>query len=117
MESQPCSLRSLSGTFSKHLTRIVAFMAVAVMALSWFSPAALAQSATVALSGHMPKQVEDGSATFMGHYNPDQMIRLTIGLQTPHPAEEEEFLKELKTKISPKFNSIFTLDQGTPRFP
>ena len=48
MESQPCSLRSHFGTFSKHLTRIVAFMAT-VMALSWFSPAALAQSGTVAL--------------------------------------------------------------------
>jgi len=116
MESQPCSLRSLSGTFSKHLTRIVAFMAVAVMALSWFSPAALAQSATVALSGHMPKQVEDGSATFMGHYNPDQMIRLTIGLQTPHPAEEEEFLKELQTKSSPQFHRYLTADQWNARF-
>jgi SpoVK/Ycf46/Vps4 family AAA+-type ATPase len=52
---------------------------MAVMALSWFSPAALAQSGTVALPGHMPKQVEDGSATLVGHYNPDQMIRLTIG--------------------------------------
>src|ERR1700733_14435199 len=110
MESQPCSLRSLSGTFSKHLTRIVAFMAVAVMALSWFSPAALAQSATVALSGHMPKQVEDGSATFMGHYNPDQMIRLTIGFQQPPPAEVEEFLKELQTKSSPQFHRDLTAD-------
>src|ERR1700734_1299515 len=116
MKSQPRSLRSCFGTLSKGLAGIVAFMAVAVMALSWFSPAALAQSATVALSGHMPKQVEDGSATFTGHYNPDQMIRLTIGLQSPHPAEERGFLKELQTKGSPQFHRYLTADQWNARF-
>ena len=64
----------------------------------------------------MPKQVEDGSATLMGHYNPDQMIRLTIGLQTPHPADEEEFLKELQTKSSPQFHKYLTADQWNARF-
>ena len=116
MESQPRSLWSCFGTLSKRLTGIVAFIAMAVMALSWFSPAALAQSGTVALPGHMPKQVEDGSATLVGHYNPDQMIRLTIGLQTPHPAEEDQFLKELQTKSSPQFHKYLTADQWNARF-
>jgi len=70
MESQPCSLWSCFGTLSKRLTGIVAFIAMAVMALSWFSPAALAQSGTVALPGHMPKQVEDGLATLVATTTP-----------------------------------------------
>ena len=78
---------------------------------------ALAQSAdSVALSGHTPKEVAEGSATLVGHYNPSQMLRLVIGIQPPHMAEEKQFLNELKTKGSPEYRHFLTSDEWDARF-
>lgn len=44
------------------------------------------------------------------------MLRLTFGLFTPYPAEEEQFLQELMTPGSPQFNNFLTPDQWTARF-
>ena len=32
----------------------------------------------------------------VGHYNPDQTLRVTFGLKRPHADEEEQFLDELQ---------------------
>jgi subtilase family serine protease len=116
MKPQPRLSCSLSAPLSRRFVGITALFAIGVLLISWFSPNVLAQSATVALPGHLPKQVEDGSATPTGHYNSEQMIRLTIGLQTLHPAEEEQFLQELQTKSSPQFHKYLTADQWNARF-
>jgi hypothetical protein len=77
---------------------------------------ASAQTATTALAGLTPQQLHDGTATFMGHYNSNQKLRLVIGLQHPHMAEEEQFLKELHTKSSPNFQKFLTADEWNARF-
>ena len=47
-------------------------------------------------AGEAPLAVRSGRATFVGHFpNPAQTLRLTFGLVTPHPAEEEKFLEDL----------------------
>ncbi len=63
-----------------------------------------------------PRAVEDGSAKIIGHYNPDQKLRLVFGLQPPHPEEEEQFLQELQTKGSPNFQKFLKPEEWIARF-
>jgi hypothetical protein len=44
------------------------------------------------------------------------MMRLVIGLNHPHLAEEEAFLQELGTKGSPNFQKFLTADEWNKRF-
>ncbi len=82
--------------------------------VSW---SALAQTSDgVTLSGHTPKELGEGSATLVGHYDPNQMLRLVIGMQVPHPAEERTFLDELKTKGSPEYRHFLTSEEWDARF-
>jgi hypothetical protein len=71
-------------------------------------------SATFA--GRTPRQVLDGSAVLVSHYNPEQKLRLALAVQPPHMAEEEQFLKELQTKGSPNFHRFLTADEWNARF-
>lgn len=60
--------------------------------------------------------VRQGKAQLVGHYPGGNMLRLVIGLKTPHPDEEEKFLKELQTKGSPGFHQYLTADEWNKRF-
>jgi hypothetical protein len=50
------------------------------------------------------------------HYNPSQMLRLTLALQPPNMQQEEEFLQELQTKGSPNYHHFLTAEEWTKRF-
>ena len=65
---------------------------------------------------HTPPAVQEGSATLMGHYNPNQKLRLTIGLQPPHVEEERRFLESLQTKGSHDFHKFLSAAEWTERF-
>ena len=65
---------------------------------------------------HTPRLVQDGTATLIGHYPPNQMLRLTIGLQPPHVEEEQQFLESLQTKGSHDFHQFLTAQEWTERF-
>ena len=81
---------------------------------SW---AAWAQTSdSVTLSKHVPMKVENGSATMVGHYDSNQMLRLGLAVQAPHMAEEEQFIKELLTKGSPNFHKFLTAEEWNERF-
>ena len=76
----------------------------------------MAAQQTVTVSG-VPPAIESGKATLLGHYsNPQQMLRLAITLQPPHPAEEEEFLRQLADPASPNFHQYLTQDEWAERF-
>lgn len=64
----------------------------------------------------VPYPLGHGKAQLVGHYPPHNMLRLVIGLKTPHPAEEEQFLKDLQTKGSPVFRKYLSPDQWNQRF-
>ena len=51
-----------------------------------------------------PFPVSHGKAQLVGHYPGGNTLRVVVGLKTPHPAEEEQFLKDLQTKGSPAFH-------------
>ena len=63
-----------------------------------------------------PHAVRQGAALSVGHYNPNQSLRLALNLQPPHLAEEDQFIKELVTKGSPNFHKFLTQDQWNARF-
>lgn len=79
---------------------------------------ALAQNSEIkSPAGEVPLNVRNGRAQMAGHFgNPAQMLRLTFGLVTPHPAEEEQFLADLMKPGSPQFHKFLTPDQWTVRF-
>jgi len=70
----------------------------------------------VTLDKHTPAKILDGTAVRVGHYNPDQKLRLVLTIQPPHMPEEEQFIKELVTKGSPNFHKFLTLDQWNARY-
>src|SRR6266567_8768684 len=65
---------------------------------------------------HTPRKVQDGTVALVGHYDPGQMLRLTIGLQPPHVEEERQFLEGLQTKGAHDFHQFLTAEEWTKRF-
>ncbi len=81
-----------------------------------YSPAVAQVSQVRSSGGQTPPAVLNGSATLVGHYNPGQVLRLVLGLQPPHMAQEEQFLQELQTRGSPQFHHFLTAEQWNARF-
>jgi hypothetical protein len=77
---------------------------------------ALAPEAHVTLAGHTPPQVLDGRATYIGHYEPSQMLRLAVVLAVPHPVEEQQFLEDIQNKQSPLFHQFLSAEEWNARF-
>ena len=118
MKFQSCSLATTSVS-STRLNRCLIFIPLlfAVVVSPW--TLALGQSANVTGSpytGHTPPAVVNGSAKLVLHYNSSQMLRLTLGLQPPHMAEEKQFLQDLQTKESPDFHHFLSPEEWTKRF-
>jgi hypothetical protein len=66
--------------------------------------------------GQTPGAVMSGSARLVGPYDPNRKLRLVFGLQPPHMAEEEQFLRDLHTKGSPEFHRFLTAEEWNARF-
>lgn len=73
-------------------------------------------SASTSFRPHTPKTVQNGTATLAGHYDPNKMLRLTIGLQPPHVEEERQFLESLQTKRSHDYHQFLSAEEWTRRF-
>lgn len=67
-------------------------------------------------AGEPPWHVRNGNAKLVGRFDPRQMLRLAFGLQPPHLAEEEEFLRELMTPGSQQFHQFLTAEQWNARY-
>jgi len=78
------------------------------------APATPASSGRIAV--FTPHAVREGAASPVGHYNPEQKLRLVLNLQPPHMAEEDQFIKELVTKGSPGFHQFLTQEEWNARF-
>jgi len=78
--------------------------------------APIAYGSSVTLPNHTVEALRDGRALRVGHYNPEQKLRLVLTVQAPHMAEEEQFIKELVTKGSPNFHKFLTLEQWNARY-
>ena len=72
--------------------------------------------AAVRLSNHTARQVLDGTAMRLSHYDPARKLRLVLAIRRPHPAEEEQFLKQITTIGSPNFRQFLTAEEWNARF-
>jgi hypothetical protein len=103
-----------SSSANRAWTRPCLLIVALCLLASW--PTLAQTSDSVTLPGHVPLQVQNGKATLVGHYNPNQMLRLGLAVQPPHMAEEEQFIKQLVTKGSPNFHKFLTAEQWNARF-
>jgi len=78
-------------------------------------PGSVTAQQTVSLP-QVPLAVQNGSAQYAGHYNPQQMLRLAVALRPPHMDEEEQFLRELQDPASPLFHKYLSEAEWDQRF-
>jgi hypothetical protein len=78
-------------------------------------PAGVSAQQTVSIP-QVPLAVQDGSAHYLGHFNPQQMLRLAVALKPPHVDEEEQFLRELQDPASPQFHKYLSSAEWNQRF-
>ena len=86
---------------------------VLLVVFAGVSPLSAQQKVTIAGT---PNALQDGSAQLVGHYNPQQMLRLVLALQPPHMADEEEFLRQLRDPNSPQFHKFLSENEWDARF-
>jgi hypothetical protein len=70
---------------------------------------------TVTVTG-TPQAITSGSAKLVAPFNPQQMLRLSIVLQPPHRAEEQEFVRELQDPASPNYRQFLSAAEWNARF-
>jgi len=70
----------------------------------------------VAAHPNTPVQVVTGEARFVDRYNPQGMLRLTLGVAPPKMDEEEQLLVELQDPNSPNFHKYLTAEEFNARF-
>jgi hypothetical protein len=70
-----------SATRTWTLKCLVLFALSVLAALPAWSQVSSTLSASSTFRPHTPRAVQEGTATLVGHYNPNQMLRLTLGLQ------------------------------------
>jgi hypothetical protein len=104
-------------SFRTNRRRIGLILALGSMA--WLSGPVLAQSSqpTVhAVGGVAPRPVTEERAKLTSHVSPDQKLRLVLGIQTPYPAQEEQFVRDLQDRSSPRFHHFLTEEEWNARF-
>jgi subtilase family serine protease len=88
-------------------------VATALLSVAFMS---LSASAAVDRSGGTPPSIADGSAKLVQHADSNQMLRVVIGLERPHPDAEEQFLRDLHTKGTKEFHHFLKPEEWNARF-
>jgi len=78
--------------------------------------AAHAQTTPRPSMSHTPPQVLSGAATLTQHYNPNNMLRVTIALVPPHMDQERQLIDQLHDKKSPLFHKFLSSEEWDARF-
>ena len=103
-------------TTCRGFRRVLATVMFWLFTLTTGAIAADGRGSTVVLAKLTPHQVLDGTAKRIGHYDPNQKLRLVFGIQPPNLEEEEQFLQDLQTKGSPLFHKYLTAEGWNARF-
>jgi len=72
-------------------------------------------SGSTSFRPNTPLEVQNATATPVGHYS-GPMLRLTLGLQPPHIAEERQFLEDLQNPHKGSFHQFLSAAEWTQRF-
>src|SRR5262249_46427413 len=94
-------------------------MKSAIPVLLVLSAASVTQAQTIVRrspAGEPPPAVRNASAMLVGRFDPQQKLRLAIGLAHPDPAGEEQFVRDLATPGSPHFRRFLTAGAWNARF-
>lgn len=93
---------------------VVAFLTLVVGSAWGQVSRSLSDSTT--FKPYTPPEVKSSTAALVGRYNPNQMLRLTLGLQPPHIVEERKFLHDLQSKGAHDYHQFLTAAEWTKRF-
>ena len=104
------------GTSICSVTCLVLVVGSAFVARPAWSQVSYTTSASTTFKPHTPLAVHSGAAAPMGHYEANQMIRLTLGLQPPHLAEERQFLENLQSQGKTGNRQYLSAKEWTARF-
>jgi Pro-kumamolisin, activation domain/Bacterial Ig-like domain (group 3) len=69
-----------------------------------------------AAGGKAPGPVANKTAQLLNHVEPEQKLRLILGLQHPNPDGEEKFVSDLQNRQSADFHHFLTAEQWNARF-
>lgn len=89
--------------------------AALLLCLATCLPCKLAGQQTVNIP-EVPLALQNGSAQYLGPFNPQQMLRLVFALQPPHLDEEEQFLNQLRDPASPLYHKYLSEAEWDARF-
>jgi hypothetical protein len=101
---------------TKQVWPLIVFL---VLALSATPSRLMAQSSgpTVqSAGGKVPDPVAKKTAQLLNHVDPEQKLRLILGLQHPNPDGEEKFVSDLQDRQSADFHHFLTAEQWNARF-
>jgi kumamolisin len=110
MQSQNAVSLKWTGAFSGSQRRWFTLIAVVFVVATWL-PSASAQA-----GAQTPPLVLDGTAKLVQPANANQMLRIVLGIERPHAAEEEQFLRDLHTKGSKDYRHFLTAEEWNARF-
>jgi hypothetical protein len=110
MESRNAVSLKWTGAFSGSQRRWFTLIAVVFVVATWL-PSASAQA-----GAQTPPPVLDGTAKLVQPANTSQTLRIVLGMERPHAAEEEQFLRDLHTKGSKDYRHFLTAEEWNARF-
>lgn len=93
-----------------HILRITVLVLGLAGGSSWM------QTAFAQEAAQTPRSIIDGNARLIQHANPNQFLRVVLGLERPHPDQEEEFLRDLHTKGTKEYRHFLTAQEWNARF-
>ncbi len=101
------------------MKRRISKMAVLLCVLSAAMTTGLAaqsREATINPTGALPPWPVGEKAQLVGHVDPNQQLRLVLGLEPSHPDEEQQLIHDLQDKNSPRFRHFLTAAEWNERF-
>ena len=101
---------------TKHALRLTVFLALFAMGTPGRLMAQSSGPTVYAAGGKAPDPVANKTAQLLNHVDPEQKLRLILGLQHPNPDGEEKFVSDLQDRQSADFHHFLTAEQWNARF-
>ncbi|HXN20047.1 MAG TPA: protease pro-enzyme activation domain-containing protein [Candidatus Binatus sp.] len=101
---------------SKRMRQLIVFLALILTVAPGHVMAQSSGPTVFAGGGKAPDPVKNKRAQLLNHVDPEQKLRLILGLQHPNPDAEEKFVSDLQDRQSADFHHFLTAEQWNARF-
>src|ERR1700683_3829987 len=101
---------------SKRMRQLIVFLALILTVAPGHVMAQSSGPTVFAGGGKAPDPVTNKTAQLPNHVDPEQKLRLILGLQHPNPDGEEKFVSDLQDRQSADFHHFLTAEQWNARF-